>query len=87
MVAGSRQQAKRSFVTVLLTIAALDSVWLMVARDLLDEACESSFKRVLLKARPNKGSLPARPQRYQGNLGQSKAQQDPKQGRPEEARL
>ena len=57
MPARSLQQAKRSFVTVLLTIAALDSVRLMVSRDPSDEDCANSFKRVSPKARHNRGGF------------------------------
>ena len=46
MPANSLQQAKRSFVTVLLTIAALYSVRLMVTRDSSDEDCAKAFKKV-----------------------------------------
>ena len=53
----ARKQDKRSFVTVLLTIAAWDSVRLMVASSPSDEDCPESFKRVSLKTRPNKGDL------------------------------
>ena len=60
--ARSNLQAKRSFVTVLLAIAALDSVRLMVARDWSDEGCAKAFKRVSLKTRPNKGGLLAHSQ-------------------------
>ena len=46
---------------VLLDIAlddrCLGPVRLMVARDSSDEGCAKAFKRVALKARPNKGSL------------------------------
>ena len=54
MPARSLQQAKWSFVTVLLTIAALYSVRLTVTRDSSDEDCAKAFKRVSLKARPDK---------------------------------
>ena len=62
MPANNLQQAKRSFVTVLLTIAALYSVRLTVTRDSSDEECAKAFKRVSLKAHPDKGGLLAHSQ-------------------------
>ena len=62
MPASSLQQAKRSFVTVLLTIAAIYSVRLTITRESSDEDCTKAFKRVSLKAHPNKGGLLAHSQ-------------------------
>ena len=62
MPASSLQHAKRSFVTVLLTIAAFYSVRLPITRDASDEDCTKAFKRVSLKAHPDKGGLLAHSQ-------------------------
>ena len=62
MPASSLQHAKRSFVTVLLTIAAFYSVRLTITRDASDEDCTKAFKRVSLKAHPDKGGLLAHSQ-------------------------
>ena len=65
----SLQQVKRPFARVFLTIAALDSVRLMVARDLPDEGRAKAFKRVSLKARPNEGGLLAHSQTLRATKG------------------
>ena len=57
MAAGGPQQAKRIFVKVLLTIAALYGCRLEVTRESSDEAVLKAFKRVALKAHPDKGGL------------------------------
>ena len=62
MAAGSLQHVKQSFATVLLTIAALDSVRPMVAGHSPGEDCAKAFNRVSLKARLNKGGLLAHSQ-------------------------
>ena len=62
MAAGSAQQAKRTFVKVLLTIAALYSVWLNITRDSPDEDCSTAFEKLLLKVHPDKGGLVTRAQ-------------------------
>ena len=62
MAAGGPQQAKRAFVKVLLSIAALYSVRLQLTRDSLDDVCTKAFKKLSLKVRPGKGSSLARAQ-------------------------
>lgn len=62
MSVGCPQAAKRSFVKVLLSIAALYSVRLTLTRDSPDEECIRAFKWVSLKAHPDKGGLLAHSQ-------------------------
>ena len=57
MAAGGPQQAKRAFVEVLLSIAALYSVRLQLTRDSLHDVCTKAFKKLSLKVRPEGGSL------------------------------
>ena len=57
MAASDKQQAKRALVKVLLTIALLYSVRLDVNRDSTDEVVNKAFRRVVLKAHPDKGGL------------------------------
>ena len=62
MAAGCPQHAKRALVKVLLTIAALYSVRLSLTRDAPDEDCIKAFRKVSLKAHPDKGCLLAHSQ-------------------------
>ena len=57
MASGGPQQAKRAFVKVLFTIAALYGCRVELTRESPDEALTKAFKRVALKARPDKGGL------------------------------
>ena len=62
MAAGSPERAKRALVKVLLTIAAVYSVRLTLTRDSSDEDCIKAFRRVSLRAHPDKGGLLAHSQ-------------------------
>ena len=62
MAAGGPQQAKRAFVKVLLSIAALSAARLQLTRDSLDDVCAKAFKKLSLKVRPDKGGSLARAQ-------------------------
>ena len=55
MAAGGPHQAKRAFVKVLLSIAALSAARLQLTRDSLDNVCAKAFKKLSLKVRPDKG--------------------------------
>ena len=57
---GGLQQAKRAFVKVLLTIAALCSVRLELSRNSWDEACNKAFNKLSLKVHTDKGGLRTR---------------------------
>ena len=57
MAAGGPQQAKRAFVKVLLSIAALYSVRLRLTRGSLHDVRIKAFKKLSLKVRPEGGSL------------------------------
>ena len=57
MPAGGPQQAKRAFVKVLLTLAALYSVQVPVTRDSADDEILRAFRKVALKVHPDKGGL------------------------------
>ena len=57
MAASGPQQAKRALVKVLVTLAAFYSVQVTVSRDSGDEELLKAFKRVSLKAHPDKGGL------------------------------
>ena len=60
MAAGGPQQAKRAFVKVLLSIAALSAARLQLTRGSLDDVCTKAFKKLSLKVRPDKGGSLAR---------------------------
>ena len=53
MPAGGPQQAKRAFVKVLLTLAALYSVQVPVTRDSADDEILRAFRKVALKVHPD----------------------------------
>ena len=55
MAAGGPQQAKRAFVKVLLSIAALSAARLQLTRDSLDDVRAKAFKKLSLKVHPGKG--------------------------------
>ena len=57
MAASGPQQARRALVKVLLTLAALYSLHLDVARDSADDVVTRAFRRVTLKVHPDKGGL------------------------------
>ena len=57
MAASGPQRAKGALVKVLLTLAALYSVRLDVARDSADDTVTKAYKRVALKVHPDKGGL------------------------------
>ena len=57
MAVGGFQEAKRALVKVLLTIAAVYSVRLDLTRDSPDDALCKAFKKVALKAHPDKDGL------------------------------
>ena len=62
MAASGPQQAKRALVKVLLTLAALYSLRLDVARESADDVVTRAFRRVALKVHPDKGGLLAHAQ-------------------------
>ena len=57
MASGGPQHTKRALVKVLLAIAALYSCSLELNRDSPDEVVNKAFKKVSLKAHPDKGGL------------------------------
>ena len=57
MAASGPQQARRALVKVLLTLAALYSLHLDVARDSADDVVTRASRRVTLKVHPDTGSL------------------------------
>ena len=52
-----RQSAKRAFVAVLLEVARLYAVPTAVNRDSLDAQVLAAYRKVILKAHPDKGGL------------------------------
>ena len=57
MAASARQVATRQFVKTLLTLAALYSLNLRATWDSTDDEVVKAFKRLALKAHPDKGGL------------------------------
>ena len=49
------QAAKRALVTLLLAVAAAYNVAIAITRESEDEAVKKAFRRVILKAHPDKG--------------------------------
>ena len=66
MAASSVQLAKRALVTLLLALAATYNVVVNVTRDSVDGDVLKAFKKVSLKAHPDKGGSPQDMQRLVG---------------------
>ena len=87
MVLSGPTQAKRALVKVLLTLAAVYSVRLTVSRDSPDDEVLRAFKRVLLKAHPDKGGLLAHSQDLNAKKeawDKARQKQGQKAGRPKQ---
>ena len=95
MPASGPQQARRALVKVLLTLAAFYSVRVTVNRDSSDQEVLKAFKRVSLRAHPDKGGLlehaqalnsakdtweEERKQSRKGGRGKAKAEAPPGKG-------
>jgi curved DNA-binding protein CbpA len=97
MAASGPQHAKRALVKVLLTLAALYCLHVEVNRESGDQEVLKAFRRVALKAHPDKGGLVAHAQalnsakeawdkaRKAGGTKESTGQESHKKGAPQES--
>lgn len=79
------QQAKRSLVKVLVTLAALYGVVLHLSRDAPDEEVKRAFRRMSIKAHPDKGGSVEHAQELNGaREAWEKSKRSAKAGRPKD---
>ncbi len=82
MPTSAKQLAKRAFVTVLLEVARACGLSPTVNRDTPDKQLEKVFKKVCLKAHPDKGGSNELFQKLQGARDKWKGTPDQCPGRP-----